>query len=86
MLKTVHGVYRNGEVALQETPGGIDDGTPVLVTFLVETSVNLTDAGITPAEAAELRTRLSPFTEEWNSPELDIYDDYDAAHSRLQAG
>jgi hypothetical protein len=79
-------VYRNGEVALEETPNDVQDGTPVLVTFLAEMPIHLEDFGISPAAAAELRANLNSFAAEWESPEMDIYDDYDAARSRLQAG
>jgi hypothetical protein len=85
MLKTVHGVYRNGEVALEEAPNDVQDGTPVLVTFLAATPIHLEDVGINPAAAAELRASLSSFAAEWDSSAMDIYDDYDAARSRLQA-
>ena len=38
--------------------------------------------GIDEAQAAELRARLSAFAEEWDSPEMDLYDDYDAARDK----
>ena len=85
MLKTVHGVYRNGEVALEEAPNEVQDGTPVLVTFLVATPIHLDEVGMSPAAAAELRANLSSFAAEWDSSDMDIYDDYDAARTRLQA-
>ena len=28
---------------------------------------------------------LRPFAEGWDSPEMDVYDDYDAAKARLEA-
>jgi hypothetical protein len=31
---------------------------------------------------AELRARLEPFAEEWESPEMALYDDYDNARGR----
>ena len=34
---------------------------------------------ITPEQAQQLRHSLASFGEEWNSPEMNIYDDYDAA-------
>lgn len=30
----------------------------------------------------ELRARLESFAEEWDSPEMDAYNDYDAARAR----
>ena len=34
----------------------------------------LTDLGIGPEEAEELRFRLSAFAEDWDKPEMDVYD------------
>jgi hypothetical protein len=34
MLKTIEGIYRNGQIELPEVPQGISDSTQVLVTFL----------------------------------------------------
>ena len=86
MLRTVEGTYRNGEVQLRETPDGVQDGARVLVTFLTPMPVELAQYGVDMAAAAELRARLSTFAEEWESPAMDIYDDYDAARARLQEG
>lgn len=47
-------------------------------------SVSLSDYGISPAQAAELRTSFTTFAEEWDRPEMDVYDDYDAAKARLE--
>jgi hypothetical protein len=41
--------------------------------------------GISEAEAAELRERLAAFAEDWDSPEMEIYDNYDAAKAELSA-
>lgn len=84
MLKTVEGFYRRGRIELAETPD-VRDETPVLVTFLEPQPVDLPARGIDPAQAAELRARLASFSDEWASPEMDIYDDYDAARVRLSA-
>jgi hypothetical protein len=56
----------------------------VLVTFLEPPSIDLRARGINEAHAAELRARLATFAEDWDSPEMAIYDDYDAAKARLQ--
>ena len=40
-------------------------------------AIDLAARGLNQAEAADLRARLATFHEEWNSPEMDIYDDYD---------
>lgn len=85
MLKTIEGVYRKGKVELAELPGDVRDETPVIVTFLEPKLIDLRGRGIDEAHAAELRARLATFAEDWDSPEMDIYDDYDAAKARLQA-
>ena len=43
--KTVEGIYRDGKVELLETPTGLDE-TRVIVTFLAEGAVNLSERGI----------------------------------------
>ena len=45
--------------------------------------VSLSDYGISPAQAAELRARFATFAGEWERPEMDVYDDYDAAKALL---
>ncbi len=45
--------------------------------------VLLKDYGIDPAQAAEIRASLASFADEWNQPEMDVYDDYEAAKARL---
>lgn len=56
---------------------------PVVVTFLDKSSVDLASRGINERRAAELRNRLTAFAKEWDSPEMQGYDDYDDAKSRL---
>ena len=84
MLRTVEGIFRKGEVRLDEPPAGVEDGTRELVTFLTGMPIDLVSRGLDSA-AADLRGRLATFAEEWDSPEMDIYDDYDAARADLQA-
>jgi antitoxin YefM len=43
----------------------------------------LASRSIGEAQAADLRSRLAPFAEEWDSPEMDIYDNYDALKPAL---
>ncbi len=47
------------------------------------TIIDLRTRGIDEAQAADLRARLATFAEDWNSPEMDIYDNYDAAKANL---
>ncbi|MCH8224927.1 MAG: hypothetical protein IIC97_03555 [Chloroflexi bacterium] len=79
MVKSVEGIYRNGRIDLIETPPDVLDETRVVVTFLGPTSVDLPTRGIDEAQAADLRGRLASFIEEWESPDMDLYDDYDSA-------
>ncbi|MDQ1638134.1 MAG: hypothetical protein QOF62_1473 [Pyrinomonadaceae bacterium] len=71
--KTVEGIYRDGKVELLESPENVAEAR-VIVTFLDEGTVNLSDRGIDEAEAANLRARLMPFVEDWESPEMEAYD------------
>lgn len=83
MLKSVEGVYRDGKVELADLPEDVRDDTRVIVTFLETHQVDLRQRGIDEAQAAELRAQLGTFAEEWNSPEMTMYDDYDAAKTKL---
>jgi hypothetical protein len=82
MLTTVEGVYRKGHVELAEKPENVPEESRVIVTFLEAAEVDLRARGIDQQQARELRQRLSSFAEEWESPEMDAYDDYDAARSK----
>jgi hypothetical protein len=77
MLTTIKGTYRNGQIELQEPPVDVQDETPVIVTFLNGKEIDLRAHGISEGEAAALRVALATF-EDWNTPEMDIYNDYDA--------
>lgn len=83
MFKSIEGVYRDGKIELVEVPGNVRDDTRVIVTFLEEPTVDLQARGIDQAEAADLRARLSTFAEDWNSPDMSSYDNYDAAKARI---
>jgi hypothetical protein len=79
MLTSVEGIYRNGRVELTEEPRKVPEGTLVIVTFMQPGDVDLELQGINPAEAEVLRASLATFSEDWGSPEMSIYDNYDAA-------
>jgi len=85
MLTAVHGVFQDGKIILVETPENVSDDTPVVVTFLTPT-IYLSDHGINQAQAAELRERFATFSEDWDSPEMAVYDDYDTAKTKLSSG
>jgi hypothetical protein len=84
MLKSIEGIYRNGKIELAQIPTDVRDETHVIVTFLEPSPIDLRERGIDEAHAADLRARLATF-EAWDSPEMDVYDEYDAAKARLQA-
>jgi len=79
MLTSVEGVYRNGRVEIAENPINVLEGTRVIVTFIRSNPIDLASQGIDKAQAEILRENLVTFSEDWNSPEMSIYDDYDAA-------
>jgi hypothetical protein len=83
MLKSVEGVYRDGKIELTEFPGDVRDETRVIVTFLETNHIDLRARGIDEAQAAELRAQLGTFAEEWNSPDMALYDNYDTAKAKL---
>ena len=74
MLKSVEGTYQNGRIELAETLEDMGE-TRVIVTFLPTAQTRqLSDYGINEAQAADLRTRLRTFDEDWNRPDMDDYD------------
>jgi len=73
-MLTVKGTYKDGKVELSERPAEITQ-SPVLVTFLESKDVDLASRGIGEQQAAELRTRLKTFAEDWERPEASIYDE-----------
>jgi hypothetical protein len=83
MLRSLEGVYRKGKIELVEIPGDIDDETRVIVTFLEPKLIDLRQRGIDEAQAAALRAQLATFAEDWDSPEMDVYNDYNAAKAEL---
>lgn len=83
MLTSIQGVYRSGKIHLAELPRNIADETPVVVTFLKDSRIDLRARGINVAQATDLRARLAAFAEDWDSPEMEIYDNYDAAKANL---
>ena len=83
MLKTIEGIYRDGRVELMEYPRNVGDETRVIVTFLDTGRIDLWERGINELLAADLRARLSTFAEDWDSPEMSVYDTYDAAKAKL---
>ena len=79
MFTSVEGVYRKGRIELSEKPSNLPQEARVIVTFLDTAEIDLRTRGIDENAAAELRARLGTFAEDWDSPEMTAYDDYDAA-------
>ncbi len=83
MLKTLEGIYRGGKIELPEAPRDVREGTPVIVTFLTPNLIDLRARGIDEAQAADLRSRLATFAEDWDSPEMSIYDNHNGSKANL---
>jgi hypothetical protein len=81
MLTSVQGVYRKGKIELTQKPRNVSDETRVIVTFLDSGTMDLRKRGISKAQAKTLRAQLSTFAEDWESPEMSAYDNYDTAKS-----
>lgn len=73
MLNSVEGVYRDGKIELLE-PAPANAASRVIVTFLPVTPIDLSQRGIGPEQAADLRRRLATFYDDWDRPEMDAYD------------
>jgi hypothetical protein len=74
MVHSIEGVYRDGKVELIEpVPAGAEGR--VIVTFVSQGwDVALAPCGIDQQQAADLRRRLTTFAEDWQQPEMDVYD------------
>ena len=76
MKRSIAGVYRDGKVELTKVPADVPEGTRVTVMF-PETAYDLGELGIDESQAADLRGRLRTFAEDWESPDMDIYENDD---------
>jgi hypothetical protein len=72
-MLTLEGIYKDGKVEISPLPASVGQSR-VLVTFLEPVEIDLASRGISPEQAADLRARLSTCAEDWDSPEMDIYD------------
>ncbi len=74
MLTSLEGVFQDGRVELTEpVPEGLSGR--VIVTFLLGPKTNdLRQLGIGKEQATDLRARLSTIAEDWQRPEMDVYD------------
>ena len=70
---TVEGTYENGKVRITKKPARVKRAR-VLVTFLPAGQIDLRARGIDRKQARELRARVKTFADDWNRPEMEIYD------------
>ena len=82
MLTSVEGIYGNGRVELVESPNNVLEGARVIV-IVPSNTIDLASQKIDQAQAEVLRTSLGTFAEDWNNPQMSIYDDYDTAKANL---
>jgi hypothetical protein len=76
VITSIQGIFRNGKVELLEPPPSSISESQVVITFLPKAHpVNLSERGIDPKQAGELRARLRAITEDWERPEMDLYDE-----------
>ena len=74
MVRSIEGVYRNGKVELLEPAPPVSD-VRVIVTFLPQSgTIDLQSRGMSREKAADLRGRLGAFAEDWERPDMDVYD------------
>jgi hypothetical protein len=86
MLTTIQGVYRDGQIELLEKPSNLHGEIQVIVTFLTDQELDLRSRGISESQAAYLRGQLAAFAEDWDSPEMDIYNHVDRTIGILPMG
>ena len=68
-------MYRDGRVELLE-PAPRDTEGRVIVTFLSRVKgIDLAEHGSDEGHAADWRHRLQAFAEDWDRPEMDVYDE-----------
>ncbi|GBF80754.1 hypothetical protein [Aphanothece sacrum] len=85
MLFSVTGIYRDGQIQLSEQPPDLAEETQVIVTFISAKEIDLVSKGINREDAANLRANLTTFADDWNSPEMSIYDNYEQNRANLKA-
>ena len=72
-MLTIEGTYKNGKIVLNEAPSEFSE-SKVLVTFLQPVRINLTERRIDKVQASKLRAKLDTIIEDWDRPEMDVYD------------
>ncbi len=72
-MLTIEGQYKNGQIILSEIPKNVEE-SKVLISFLATREINLSERGVDQRQAAELRAKLNAMSDDWNAPEMDVYD------------
>ena len=72
-MLTIEGTYKNGKIVLDNAPLELTE-SKVLVTFLQPVLIDLAEKGISVEQAAELRAKMGVIAEDWEMPEMDVYD------------
>ncbi len=72
-MLTIEGTYKNGKIVLNEPPSELTE-SKVLVTFLRPVRIDLAEKGIDKEQAARLKAKLGTISEDWDRPEMDVYD------------
>lgn len=73
MLKSIEGIYDNGQIELSEAPQGVSRAR-VIVTFLPVDESTPQPPSFTARELAELRGKLAAWDDDWNAPGMEAYD------------
>jgi hypothetical protein len=77
MITSVEAVYRDGKVELLGDAPERAEASRVVVTFLSpeRSADELVAHGYTREEAANLRMRFGAIAEDWDHPDMDVYDE-----------
>ena len=73
MLQSVEAVYRDGKIEFLEKPPEVKESR-VIVTFLGNGPAKPHPPQFTPEELADLRNKFAAWEEDWQRPEMNIYD------------
>jgi hypothetical protein len=80
----VEGIYRDGKIELLQSPNDLPP-TRVLVTFLpADGPIDLRARGIDQDQAAELRWGFGAAADDWDRPEMDVYDELKTAIAKCK--
>lgn len=72
-MLTIEGTYKNGKIVLNVPASELSE-SKVLMTFLQPVGIDLGEREIDKEQATRLRAKLDTIAEDWNRPEMDVYD------------